>query len=80
MHIAIQQGEVAAHNILNPESMKSMDYRVLVSVVFTDPQAAMVGMSEKEAKAAGRRVITADYPFNDHGKSMIMEALHGSVK
>lgn len=80
VHIAIQQGEVAAHNILNPESMKSMDYRVLVSVVFTDPQAAMVGMSEKEAKAAGRRVITADYPFHDHGKSMIMEALHGSVK
>ena len=80
VHIAIQQGEIAAHNILNPESKKSMDYRVLVSVVFTDPQVAMVGMSEKEAKAAGKRVITADYPFNDHGKSMIMEAVHGNVK
>ncbi len=80
VHIAIQQGEIAAHNILNPSSMKSMDYRVLVSVVFTDPQVAMVGMSEKEAKAAGKTVVTADYPFNDHGKSMIMEALHGNVK
>ena len=80
VHIAIQQGEIAAHNILNPSSVKSMDYRVLVSVVFTDPQVAMVGMSEKEAKASGKRIITADYPFNDHGKSMIMEAVHGQVK
>jgi pyruvate/2-oxoglutarate dehydrogenase complex dihydrolipoamide dehydrogenase (E3) component len=80
VHLAIQQGETAAHNMLHPQSMKAMDYRVLVSVIFTDPQVAMVGLSEKDAKAAGLRVICSDYPFNDHGKSMIMEAMHGKVK
>jgi len=80
VHIAIQQGETAAYNIIHADKKKSMDYRVLVSVVFTDPQVAMVGLSEKEARAAGRNIVTADYPFNDHGKSMIMEAMHGSVK
>ncbi len=80
VHIAIQQGETAAHNILHPKSPRTMDYRALVSVVFTDPQVAMVGLSEAEAKRSGRRVLCADYPFNDHGKSMLMEAMHGKVK
>lgn len=80
VHVAIQQGETAAHNILNPERPRSMEYRVLVSVVFTDPQVAMAGLSETEAKRIGRRVICADYPFNDHGKSMLMDTMHGKVK
>lgn len=80
VHIAIQQGETAAHNILHPKCPRAMDYRALVSVVFTDPQVAMVGLSEAEAKRSGRRVLCADYPFNDHGKSMLMEAMHGKVK
>ena len=62
VHIAIQQGETAAHNILHPKSPRTMDYRALVSVVFTDPQVAMVGLSEAEAKRSGRRVLCADYP------------------
>ena len=39
VHLAIQQGEVAAHNILHPGGLHSMDYRMLISVVFTDPQS-----------------------------------------
>lgn len=80
VHIAIQQGEVAAHNILHPGGLHSMDYRMLISVVFTDPQAATVGHTEKTAKAQGIPYLTASYPFNDHGKSIIMEAMHGFVK
>ena len=80
VHLAIQQGEVAAHNILHPGSLRSMDYRMLISVVFTDPQSATVGHTEKTAKAQGIPYLTASYPFNDHGKSIIMEAMHGFVK
>ena len=80
VHIAVQQGEVAAHNILNPDSPKAMDYRLLTSVVFTDPHAAVVGLTEKQAKEQGISYKAASYPFNDHGKSIIMEAMHGFVK
>ena len=80
VHIAIQQGEVAAHNILHPNGLHSMDYRMLISVVFTDPQAATVGHTEKTAKAQGIPYLTASYPFNDHGKSIIMDSMHGFVK
>jgi len=80
VHIAVNQGEVAAHNVLNPRKPRRMDYRLLTSVVFTDPQVATVGLTEKAAKARKIPYIAASYPFNDHGKSLIMEALDGFVK
>ena len=80
VHIAIQQGEIAAHNIVHPDQPKEIDYRLLTSVVFTDPQVATVGLTERTAKAQGIAYLAASYPFNDHGKSLIMEALHGFVK
>jgi pyruvate/2-oxoglutarate dehydrogenase complex dihydrolipoamide dehydrogenase (E3) component len=80
VHIAIQQGEIAAHNIIHPGNQRCIDYRLYTSVVFTDPQVAHVGLTEKEAKTQKIPVLVASYPFSDHGKSMIMEALDGFVK
>jgi pyruvate/2-oxoglutarate dehydrogenase complex dihydrolipoamide dehydrogenase (E3) component len=80
VHLAVQQGEIAAHNIAHPNSPREMDYRLLMSVVFTDPQLATVGLSEHEANARRLPYRTASYPFNDHGKSLIMEAREGFVK
>ena len=80
VHIAIQQGETAIHNIVQPKKPRCMDYRLLISVVFTEPQVAFAGLTEKEATARGIKFLTASYPFNDHGKSLIMEAKDGFVK
>jgi pyruvate/2-oxoglutarate dehydrogenase complex dihydrolipoamide dehydrogenase (E3) component len=71
---------VAAHNITHPRQKRAMDYRLLTSVVFTDPQVASVGLTEKEACRREIRFVTASYPFADHGKSLIMEAKDGFVK
>jgi pyruvate/2-oxoglutarate dehydrogenase complex dihydrolipoamide dehydrogenase (E3) component len=80
VHIAVQQGEIAAHNLAHRREPRRMDYRLLTSVVFTDPQVATVGLTEKTATAQGIPFIAASYPFNDHGKSLLMEALDGFVK
>jgi dihydrolipoamide dehydrogenase len=80
VHIAIQQGETAVHNIVNPQSLRRVDYRLLISVVFTEPQVASVGLTEKAAAARKIPFIAASYPFNDHGKSLLMEAKDGFVK
>ena len=80
VHLAIQQAELAARNILHPATPTEMDYRLLTTVVFTDPAVAQVGLTEKEARAQGCDFIAASYPFNDHGKSMILGAQEGFVK
>jgi pyruvate/2-oxoglutarate dehydrogenase complex dihydrolipoamide dehydrogenase (E3) component len=80
VHIAVEQGEIAAHNIAHPSGKRYMDYRLLANVVFTDPQAATVGLTEKAARERNIPFRVACYPFNDHGKSLIMEAKDGFVK
>ena len=80
VHIAVTQGEIAAHNIAQPKSPRKMDHQLLISIVFTEPQVAFVGLTEKAATARGIKFISASYPFNDHGKSLIMEARDGFVK
>jgi pyruvate/2-oxoglutarate dehydrogenase complex dihydrolipoamide dehydrogenase (E3) component len=80
VHVAIQQGETAARNIAMPEAPREMDYRLLIEVVFSDPQIAQVGLNEKRARASNTPFLVAQYPFNDHGKSLIMEAKDGFVK
>ena len=84
VHVAIQQGEMAARNaarLLRGEGdLEQMDYRLKLFGVFTEPQVAAVGMNEAEAAASGRPWKAASYPFNDHGKSLLMGAEEGFVK
>jgi pyruvate/2-oxoglutarate dehydrogenase complex dihydrolipoamide dehydrogenase (E3) component len=80
VHIAVQQGEIAGYNIANPAEPKKIDYRLRSTVVFTEPQLATAGLTEKEAIAQGIPYRAASYPFKEHGKSMIMNAVDGFVK
>jgi pyruvate/2-oxoglutarate dehydrogenase complex dihydrolipoamide dehydrogenase (E3) component len=85
VHVAIAQGEAAARNAAKilrgeSESQEELDYRLKLYGIFTEPQVAVAGMSELDAREAGREIITATYPFNDHGKSMVMGETHGFVK
>jgi pyruvate/2-oxoglutarate dehydrogenase complex dihydrolipoamide dehydrogenase (E3) component len=57
-----------------------MDYRLLTEVIFTEPQVAQVGLTEKRANVGNIPYEVASYPFNDHGKSLLMEARDGFVK
>jgi pyruvate/2-oxoglutarate dehydrogenase complex dihydrolipoamide dehydrogenase (E3) component len=85
VHIAIEQGEIAAHNAAVhlgkcEASPREIDYRLKLLGIFTDPQVATVGLSEAEARSAGIPVAAATYPFDDHGKSLVMGETDGFVK
>jgi len=90
VHIAIQQGEIAARNAVchlrnhpspgNCSIPERIDYRLKALVTFTDPEIASVGLTETEATAQGLEFLTASYPFSDHGKAMIGGHEFGFVK
>jgi pyruvate/2-oxoglutarate dehydrogenase complex dihydrolipoamide dehydrogenase (E3) component len=81
VHIAIEQGEIAAYNAVHPDQPpRLMDDRLKASVVFTDPAVAGVGLTEKECKAREIPYLVASYPFDDHGKSICLGETHGHVK
>ncbi len=78
VHVAIRQGETAAAHALG-QSPEPISYNHLLGVVFTDPQVATVGLLPAELEKRGIEFLSADYPFDDHGKSILMEARHGYV-
>jgi pyruvate/2-oxoglutarate dehydrogenase complex dihydrolipoamide dehydrogenase (E3) component len=85
VHIAIQQGEIAARNAVDHlrgdhEIPQKIDYRLKALVTFTDPEIASVGLTEMEAKEQGLDFLCASYPFNDHGKAEIGGYEFGFVK
>ena len=80
VHIAIQQGELAARHAAGVKKIKPIDWSLLLNVVFTDPQLATIGRLERELDEAGTPYLVASYPFNDHGKSILMDANYGYVK
>ncbi len=80
VHIAIAQGELAARHASGLKGLKPVDFSLLLNVVFTDPQLATIGLLESELLLRGTKYLSASYPFNDHGKSILMEANYGFVK
>lgn len=84
VHVAVQQGEVAAVQAARflgaaaPD--RRMDYRIRLFAAFCEPQAAVAGLGEEEAARQGISVRAASYPFDDHGKSIVASERHGFVK
>ncbi len=84
VHIAIQQAEIAARNaaaLVHGKAVEEkMDYRLQLFGVFSHPQVACVGASEEKLRKDGVAYLAASYPFDDHGKSMVMGETAGFVK
>ncbi|MEC4678626.1 MAG: FAD-dependent oxidoreductase, partial [Nitrospirota bacterium] len=79
VNVATHQGRVAGSNLIQGPHEKS-NYRVMPVAVFTDPQFAKVGLSEKEAKAQGIAVQVGKYPFDDLGKAIVTDQTEGFIK
>jgi pyruvate/2-oxoglutarate dehydrogenase complex dihydrolipoamide dehydrogenase (E3) component len=80
VHIAIQQGELAARNAING-AHEQVDYSVSKThTVFTDPQVAIAGETEKELQRSKTPYVVASYPFNDLGKAISIGKTKGFVK
>lgn len=80
VHVAIQQAELAARHSCRVKALRPVDEALLLSVVFTDPQLATIGWQERDLTAKGVAYLSASYPFDDHGKSILMNATYGHVK
>jgi pyruvate/2-oxoglutarate dehydrogenase complex dihydrolipoamide dehydrogenase (E3) component len=77
VHIGVQEGELAGRNAAR-DGRERIDERTVALVVFTEPEVAMVGRSERDLE--GKKVLVAKYSFADHGKSLVIGKTEGFVK
>ena len=78
-HTASAQGVVAAENIAGHESVV-LDYASMPSAVYSHPQVASFGLTEKQAREQGYEVKTARFPFAANGKALGLGESQGFVK
>ena len=57
-----------------------VNYKVIPSVIYTQPEIAWVGQSEEQVKASGRPYKTGTFPFAASGRARAMEAGAGMAK
>lgn len=51
--VGAHDGKIVAHNAFSGEPLREVDHTVIPRVIFTDPQVAVVGLTDEEAVAAG---------------------------
>lgn len=79
VHVAIQEGIHAAKHALGL-THAPMDYRLLAWAIFSDPNVARVGLSERDATKQSIPYVVGKYPFDDQGKALVSNLTKGFVK
>ena len=81
-HVASHEGLVAAENAMAPAigSKKTMAYNVVPGAIFTMPEIATVGLTEKQALAKGIEIHTATVNFRVLGKAQAIDEIAGEAK
>jgi dihydrolipoamide dehydrogenase len=77
-HKATHEGRVAAEVIAGHDVIYQP--KAIPAVVFTDPEIAWCGLTEAEAKEAGRAVETARFPWGASGRAVTLGRTDGVTK
>ena len=77
-HKATHEGRIAAEVIAGKPA--AFDKVAIPAVVFTDPEIAWAGLTEEEAKAAGRKVDVEVYPWAASGRAQALGVTNGLTK
>lgn len=67
-HVASAEGITAAENATGHES--TLDYSVVPSCVYTNPEIASVGLTADKAQKLGKEVKIGKFPFTASGKAL----------
>ncbi|MBK1624638.1 dihydrolipoyl dehydrogenase [Afifella marina] len=77
-HKAEDEGTAVAEILAGQKG--HVNYEVIPSVVYTEPEIAVVGRSEEDLKEAGIAYRSGKFPFSANGRARAMNATDGFVK
>ncbi|HSH78504.1 MAG TPA: mercury(II) reductase [Herpetosiphonaceae bacterium] len=80
--VGAHDGAIVAENAFSPPGAKlrRVDHRVVPRTIFTDPQIGVVGMTEEEALAAGRRCWCNTVPMELVPRAGAIRDTRGAIK
>src|SRR5438874_3081858 len=78
--VGAHDGKIAAHNAFSGEPLQKVDHSVIPRTIFTDPQVAVVGMTDEEANAAGITCDCNTIPLDVVPRAAAMRDTRGVIK
>ncbi len=78
-HVAAAEGFLAAEAI-GGKAVQRLDYNRVPRVTYSHPQVAAVGLTEQQAKDAGRNVKSQRYSFRNNAMALIQDEPEGFAK
>lgn len=80
VHVAVYAGQLAARNAFS-QTQRPIDYDLVASrAVFTDPQVAVAGLTERQCVERDIPYAKASFPFDDLGKAITANLTTGFIK
>ncbi|CAH0156968.1 Dihydrolipoyl dehydrogenase [Peribacillus sp. Bi96] len=77
-HVAFHEGRVAALNACG--QLAQVNYRAIPRCIYTSPEIASVGLTEKEARNIYGEIKVGEFAFSANGKAAISNKQIGKVK
>ena len=78
-HGAFQEAEVAADNALG-HAKEMGDYTLIPRAVYSFPEVASVGLSERKCAEKGIEVVVGKAPFRSNGRSVAHNEVTGEIR
>jgi mycothione reductase len=79
-HVANHEARIVHENLKHPDAMEKADHRFVPHAVFTHPQIAAVGLTERELVEAGTAYVSNTQEYGDVAYGWAMEDTTGFVK
>ncbi len=77
-HKAEEEGVAVAERLAGKKT--HVNYATIPGVIYTHPEVASVGLSEEQARVAGREVRVGKFPFLANGRARCLDETEGLVK
>ena len=79
-HSANLEAAYASHNMFNRDNQVAVDYTAMPAAIFSSPQVASVGLTEREAEEQGIPYAAGTYDYYDTAYGESVEDRDGFVK
>lgn len=80
VHVAAYTGKLALQNAFAEHPLKADFDRFEAHAIYTQPQVAVAGLTERECRARGLNVRVERHSFSDIGKALVSDRAAGYVK
>lgn len=79
-HVANHEERIVQHNLLHPDAPVAADHRFVPHAVFSSPQIAAVGLTEREAQERGNPYVASSHDYAGIAYGWAMEDTTGFAK